>query len=97
MAIKLRGVRCEAVDFEHYSDSSNEKRMTTSDIICGGYAELVKDSEPVCYYFVSDNSGRGTMLSRCSMSQADSVFMFLMVIVVAVAAVLGYLRMKRDH
>jgi hypothetical protein len=49
-----------------------------------------------CYYFY-DNHKPETMQSRCRSVQADDVFMFLTFIVLAVAIMLAYLRMKKGY
>ena len=97
MAIKLKGVKCQSVDYQkNYDSAENVWKMVTSDIICGG---LKKTSKTTFDYYNFDSDGKrvGALLSRCNMSQADSVFMFLTAIVVGVAATLGCLRMKRGY
>ena len=72
--------------------------MVMSDIVCGGFEWVKHDKDRFsCFYLGADKNQLATLLSRCNMSQADSVFMFLTAIVVAIAAVLGYLRMKRGY
>ena len=92
IAAKLKGVHCKdprnAGEEDYY-------KMVYSDVICGGL-EWQKKSGWVCGYGSLLNQP-GVMLSRCSMAQADSAFMLLTVIVVCVAAVLGYLRMRRGY
>lgn len=101
MAIKLKGVSCKAVKYKGIgAEYSNDHKMVTSDIIYGGMEWTKKDDYRgfSCFWLFEDAGKHvGTLLSRCNMSKTDSVFMFLTAIVVAVAAVLGYLRMKRGY
>ena len=75
-------------------DDEDTYKMVLSNIICGGGKWL--KGEWVCAYLVSPGQ-EGMLLSRCRMAQADSAFMLLTAIVVCVAAVLGYLRMRRGY
>ncbi|KAH6620059.1 marvel domain-containing protein [Boeremia exigua] len=56
-------------------------------IICGGAGV------DVCYWAFYMQK----LLSRCKMSKADSVFLFLTAMVVGGAAALGYIRSKKEH
>ncbi|KAF1366051.1 hypothetical protein EJ07DRAFT_161099 [Lizonia empirigonia] len=92
MAIKLEGVQCKAGKWENdWNKIRNAGKLYTNVIICGGFQK--EDGDNYCFW----GDKIGTLLSRCRMSQADSAFMFLTAIVVAVAAVLGFLRMKRGY
>lgn len=99
MAIQLAGVKCEAVTIQdRYNTDTNVWHMVTNNIICGGYRRIKDDDDEegfYCFYLVEKTVG--TLLSRCQMSKADSAFMFLTATVVSVAAVLGFLRMKRGY
>lgn len=100
MAIKLKGVSCKAVKYKGIgAEYSNDYKMVTSEIICGGMEWTKDDYRGFSCFWLFEDAGKhvGTLLSRCNISKADSVFMFLTAIVVAVAAVLGYLRMKRGY
>ncbi|UPX13861.1 uncharacterized protein EKO05_0004358 [Ascochyta rabiei] len=95
MAVKLKGVKCVAISQRDASGDwgkhTNAYKLVTSDIICGGARKQNDDLE--CWWY-----GKGGMLvSRCKMSQADSAFMFLTAIVVAAAAVIGFLRLKKGY
>jgi hypothetical protein len=93
MAFKLRGIKCESVE-EHYHDQGeydNLREMLKNNIICGGFDPKTRE----CFYSITGE--RGLLTSRCKMSQADAVFMFLTAIVVAGAAILGYMRLKRGY
>lgn len=92
MAIKLEGVQCKAGKVGNdWSKFRNIGKLYMNDIICGGAKR--EDGRNYCFW----GNSTGTLLSRCRMSQADSAFMFLTAIVVAVAAVFGFLRMKRGY
>ena len=96
MAIKLKGVQCKN---ESYRDDwedlyANARKMLTSDIICGGVGKEGKI--PVCWATSQDRPG-STMVSRCRMAQADSVFMFFTAMLVVGAAWLGWMRIKRGY
>lgn len=94
MAIKLKGVKCQSVPVrESYNVKSNEWKMITNNIICGG--SKFRDERIDCFWF--SRRPLNVLESRCKTSQADSAFMFLTAIVVIVAAVLGFSRMKKGH
>jgi hypothetical protein len=94
MAIKVKNIQCKSFPLQdHYNPTSNEWTMITNDIICGGQKE--ENDGTFCYWL--NKNTLGMLTSRCKMSQADSAFMFLTAIVVVVAAVLGFLRMKRGY
>lgn len=98
MAIKMRGVHCQAVTYTSpFNPSTNEWKIVTSDIICGGYKviEGSGDKKPTCYFLSGVDSGGDTLLSRCNMSQADAVFMFSTAVVVGAVGAAGYVRMRR--
>ena len=93
--MKLKGVHCKDVSPSTLDMADEDTyKMVLSDIICGGGKWL--KGEWVCAYLVSPGR-EGMLLSRCRIAQADSAFMLLTVIVVCVAAVLGYLRMRRGY
>jgi hypothetical protein len=95
VAVKLKGVHCKDVSIDSSMDDEDVYKMVWSDI-CGGLQWRGKGVGWVCGYF-SRPGQQGMLLSRCRMAQADSAFMLLTVIAVCVAAVLGYLRMKRGY
>jgi len=73
-------------------NADNCAKLSTNDILCGGIVK--KDGRKYCYTL---EHTWGEIVSRCKMSQADSVFMFLTAIVVAVMALMAYLRLKKGH
>ena len=81
MAIKLRGVQCNA----------ESEKMAQNDIVCAGTRKY--EGRILCYL----GGQEGPLLTRCKMSQADAAFMFLTAIVVAGAAGMGWIRMKRGY
>lgn len=92
MGIKLKGVQCKIEEYrDDWKGYRNVEKMFTSDIICGGVG---KDGrELICWAY-----WHGSMLvSRCRLAQADSVFMFITAILVAGAAWLGWMRLKRAY
>jgi hypothetical protein len=99
IAVKLKGVHCKDVSVPRDVDNGDEtwdpdpdtRKMVWSDIICGGIKWL--DGDWKCGYLSLPDQ----LLSRCRMAQANSAFMLLTVIAVCVAAVLGYLRMRRGY
>ncbi|KAJ8110532.1 hypothetical protein OPT61_g6654 [Boeremia exigua] len=96
MAVKLNGVHCTKVDDENYYKHEKDiGKMISNDVICGGIGWM--KGKNICYYAYRNSNTLANLLTRCKMSQADTAFMFLTGIVVAVAAVLGYLRLKRGH
>lgn len=82
MALKLKGVTCSK-----NTDVDNAWKIGRNDIINGG---CDKDA---CYWY--DNVDK--MLSNCRSSQADMVFMFLLVVVLAASALLTFLRMRKGY
>ncbi|KAF2632600.1 hypothetical protein BU25DRAFT_357151 [Macroventuria anomochaeta] len=92
MAIKLNGVQCKSENWDDdWHKAINAHKMFISDIICGGAGK--EKGVYICWWYDKGNA----LVSRCRMAQADSVFMFFTAIVVAVPAVLGFLRMKRGY
>lgn len=91
LAIKLKGVQCVAKDCNKESKrTGNCAKLGTNDILCGGIWK--QDGKEYCVLL---DKTWGKIVSRCKMSQADSVFMFLTAIVVAVMLLLAYLRLKK--
>ncbi|KAJ4984133.1 hypothetical protein SVAN01_10365 [Stagonosporopsis vannaccii] len=73
LAIKLKGVQCADNDCnETWDEWDNCAKLISSDILCGGISK--QDDIEYCYWW-KDNLKM--VASRCKMSQADSVFMFL--------------------
>ncbi|KAI4951055.1 hypothetical protein J4E86_007564 [Alternaria arbusti] len=86
LALKISGVDCDAdTSFE------NAAKLIFNDIFNGGCR-----ADDDCWYWHLEND-RNTMKSRCRSTQADCVFMFLTVIVLAVTALLAFLRMKKGY
>ncbi|CAO2657191.1 Nn.00g033170.m01.CDS01 [Neocucurbitaria sp. VM-36] len=82
MAVKLNGVQCKAGSFD------NGLKLVRNDILNGGCR-----AKDVCYYYDDPDK----ILSLCKESQADTVFMFLTVVLLAVAAVFTFLRMRKGY
>ena len=78
-----------------YDEDEDVIKMVSSDIICGG-VESRKDGWWTCGCLTRPGQ-EGMLLSRCRMAQADSALMLLAAIAVCVAAVLGYLRVRRGY
>lgn len=92
MAIKLKGVQCKMVGSGDDPDENpNSWKLFRSDIICGGVTDDSKTY--LCWAWET----AGVIVSRCKMAQADSVFMFFTAILVAGAAWLGWMRLKRGY
>jgi hypothetical protein len=68
----------------------NAAKLITNDIFNGGCRG------DWCWYWFAENDPN-TMKSRCRSTQADCVFMFLTVLVLAVSAMLAYLRMRKGY
>jgi hypothetical protein len=83
LAIKISGVDCNG-DIDYRSAA----KIINNDIFNGG---CTKDG---CWYWFTDPNA---MTSRCRSTQADCVFMFLTVLVLAVSAMLAFLRMKKGY
>ena len=64
------------------------------DILNGGCGE---DAGVKGCWYVNYETQRSKLNTRCKQSQADSVFMFLTVVVLFVVLALTYLRIKRAH
>ncbi|KAH6878129.1 marvel domain-containing protein [Alternaria rosae] len=86
LALKISGVDCDAD-----TTIENATKLVLNDIFNGGC--IAKDN---CWYYYEKNDPN-TMKSRCKSTQADCVFMFLTVIVLAVTALLAFLRMKKGY
>jgi hypothetical protein len=86
LAIKISGVDCDAD-----TTLKNFSKLVTNDIFNGG---CISDTK--CWYWFDVNNPNN-MKSRCKSTQADCVFMFLTVLVLAVTAMLAFLRMKKGY
>ncbi|KAF9699043.1 hypothetical protein EKO04_002915 [Ascochyta lentis] len=97
MATKLKGASCSNIKFYDFDDDEAEKlqKLTWNDVVCGGVRKSKGEAGPDCYYYKLNSLD--VLSSRCKMSQADSVFMFLTAIVVVGAAVIGFLRLKKGY
>lgn len=84
LAIKISGVDCNG-DIDYHSAA----KIVFNDIFNGGCR---RDDQ--CWYWFTDPE---VMVSRCRSTQADCVFMFLAVLVLAVSAMLAFLRMKKGY
>jgi hypothetical protein len=84
LAIKISGVDCNG-DIDYHSAA----KIVFNDIFNGGCR---RDDQ--CWYWFTDPEA---MVSRCRSTQADCVFMFLAVLVLAVSAMLAFLRMKKGY
>lgn len=84
LAIKISGVDCNG-DIDYHSAA----KIVFNDIFNGGCR---RDDQ--CWYWFTDPE---VMVSRCRSTQADCVFMFLAVLVLAVSAMLALLRMKKGY
>lgn len=85
MAVKLNGVECK-----DNNSVSNAEKLINNDILNGGC------EDGYCWNLV--NGGNvNKILSLCRESQADTVFMFLVVVLMAVAAVFTFLRMRKGY
>lgn len=82
MAIKMKGVQCK-----DNGDSDNAYNIIRNDMLNGG---CIGER---CYWY--DNVNK--ILSHCRESQADTVFMFLTVAVLAASALLTFLRMRKGY
>jgi hypothetical protein len=67
--------------------------MVQSDIICGGINSKYEVPSG-CWYLRT--ASYDTLLSRCKATTADSVFMWMAFIVLAVSATLAFLRAKKS-
>ncbi|KAF3000777.1 hypothetical protein E8E13_005211 [Curvularia kusanoi] len=99
MAVKLKGVRCQHVDWHgdrdlYYCDNKDVCKMLSSSIICGGLKKV--EDYYVCGYLDANDGVRARLFGRCVMSQADAVLLFLTAGVVGLVTLLGYLRLKRE-
>lgn len=65
--------------------------MSVNELLNGGCVRA--KNVPICGYGGKDDKDK--LLSRCKMNQADSVFMFLSLVVIVAAAVLSFLRVGR--
>lgn len=72
-------------------NDQNEK-LGKNDICCGGSVKR----ENKCALLYVEN-GTQMIITRCKMTQADTAFLFLTAIVVAGAAAMGWIRMKRGY
>ncbi|KAF1947347.1 hypothetical protein EJ02DRAFT_449925 [Clathrospora elynae] len=85
LALKLSGVNCTE------ATQDNFEKLVGNTIINGGCR-----AKGDCWYFYNENNPE-TMISRCKSTQADDVFMFLTVAVLAVSGLLAFLRMKKGY
>jgi len=86
LALKISGVDCDGDP-----TLKNRAKLLLNDIFNGGCR-----AEDECWYYYEEN-GANIMKSRCKSTQADCVFMFLTVVVLAVTALLAFLRMKKGY
>ncbi|KAI4929381.1 uncharacterized protein J4E92_005045 [Alternaria infectoria] len=86
LALKISGVDCDGD-----TTIKNATKLILNDIFNGGCR-----AEDECWYYYAENDPN-TMKSRCKSTQADCVFMFLTVVVLAVTALLAFLRMKKGY
>ncbi|KAI4956076.1 hypothetical protein J4E91_000286 [Alternaria rosae] len=97
IAIRLKGKNC-------YDESDRNRvgnrgypfkgSLGSIDILNGGCTE--KNGVGICYY-ASWADQEAKLNTRCRQSQANSVFMFLTVVVLFAGLTLTYLRIKRTH
>ena len=95
--MRLKGLNC-------YDESGRNRvgngrypfdgSLASVDILNGGCKN--QDRSGMCYY-ASYNDQEAKLNTRCRQSQADSVFMFLTVIVLFAVLTLTCLRTKRTH
>ena len=96
--MRLQGKNC--------SDGSSHNRYGNGDYpfdgglggidILNGGCTTKNDGGGACWYTNWDSKS-SKLNTRCQQSQADSVFMFLTVVVLFVVLALTYLRIKRTH
>lgn len=89
--IKVLALKISGVDCDGDTTIKNATKLILNDIFNGGCR-----AEDECWYYYAENDPN-TMKSRCKSTQADCVFMFLTVIVLAVTALLAFLRMKKGY
>jgi len=95
--MRLKGLNC-------YDESGRNRvgnngypfdgSLASVDILNGGCKK--QDRSGICYY-ASFADQEAKLNTRCRQSQADSVVMFLTVVVLFVVLTLTYLRIKRTH
>ncbi|KAF1841598.1 uncharacterized protein K460DRAFT_292460 [Cucurbitaria berberidis CBS 394.84] len=83
MAVKLNGVQCKVE-----GSDDNSLKMIENNMLNGGCL-----SKSICYWYTEPLK----ILSLCKVSQADTVFMFLTVFLLAVSAVFTFLRMRKGY
>jgi len=89
LAYKLRGINCTS------ESRKNLEKMANNDLLNEGCTG--KGSRRTCGVGESGdpNKALDELKSRCKMNQADSVFMFLSLLVIAAAAAMMFLRSRR--
>jgi hypothetical protein len=85
LAVKLKGVSCSSGSDRNIID------MSDNELLNGGCAQA--KNIRICGY--AGEESKDKLLSRCKMNQADSVFMFLSIVVIIAAAVISFLRVGR--
>jgi hypothetical protein len=97
MAMRLEGKNCFDESLENRFGSGLypfDGALSGIDILHGGCGE--SDRNDVCYY-ANYFEQTGKLNERCKQSQADSVLMFLTVVLLLVVLALTYVRMKRTY
>ena len=87
--MKVLAINISGVDCEGSTDFRNAAKIVYNDIFNGGC-----NKDGFCWYWAADEKA---MRSRCRSTQADCVFMFLTVLILAVSAMLAFLRMKKGY
>ncbi|KAF2709618.1 hypothetical protein K504DRAFT_455315 [Pleomassaria siparia CBS 279.74] len=86
IAYKLRGINCANKDLDYVHD-----KMRLNDLLSGGCGRTGGVYQ--CWYW--DSLQPGKLNSRCQVSQADSVFMFLTVVILIATLTMTFLHLKR--